>query len=105
MSVGLLMRASQAGVSGPGRGECSRRFARDGAPDSTDPAPRYIDHGDALADELRANDCELRGELALRPLSSRGQDEQMKDFCRKPGTVTRTLRVLNVNLPLVFREV
>ena len=28
----------------------------------------------------------------------------MKEFWRKPGTVTRTLRVLNVNLPLVLRE-
>ena len=28
----------------------------------------------------------------------------MKEFWRKPGTVTRTLRVLNVNLRLVFRE-
>ena len=49
-------------------------------------------------------DCKLRGELALRPLSGRGQDDQMKEFWRKPGTVTRTLRVLNINLPLVLRE-
>ena len=28
----------------------------------------------------------------------------MKEFCRKPETVTRNLRVLNVKLPFVFRH-
>ena len=36
VSCGLLVRASQTGASGPVRGECSRRFAQDSAPDCTD---------------------------------------------------------------------